>query len=100
MKFYEKKLKEVSIWAWLATILPIVALAGLFFLEFIGLRSYYHTALVVGSTIMFGISVVWWWWALHTIAGVTKALGNTTEKFEEVTTEVDTIKKELKKFKK
>lgn len=48
---------------------------------------------------MFGISVVWWWWALYTIAGVTKVLGQTAEKFEQVSQEVKEIKKEVSSLK-
>lgn len=99
-KFHEKKLSEINVWAWAATILPMVALAALFFMEFIGLRSYYHTTLVIGATIMFGISVCWWWWALYTIANVTKIIGKTTDNIEEVTKEVITIKDEIKDLKK
>lgn len=48
---------------------------------------------------MFGIGVVWWWWALYTIAGVTKVLGQTSEKFEQVSHEVKEIKKEVSSLK-
>lgn len=98
-EFHKKALSQISIWAWAATVLPIVALAGLFFLEMIGLRSYYHVSIVIGATVMFAISVVWWWWALYTIAGVTSILGKTSEKFDKVTTEVKTLKEEIKTLK-
>ena len=94
--FHKKTLSQISIWAWAATILPIVALAGLFFLEFIGLRSLYHTTLVIGATLMFAVSVVWWWWALYTIANVTTVLSNTSEKFDKVSSEVKELRKEIK----
>ena len=97
-EFHKKALLQISIWAWAATILPIVALAGLFFLEFIGLRSYYHLTLTIGATIMFAVSVVWWWWALYTIAGVTSVLGKTSEKLDEVVDEVVDIKKDIKEI--
>lgn len=98
-EFHKRALSQISIWAWAATILPLVALAGLFFLEMIGLRSYYHVSLVIGATFMFAVSVVWWWWALYTIAGVTKLLGKTSENLDEVTTEVKDLKKEIKTLK-
>ena len=96
-EFHKKALSQISIWAWAATVLPLVALAGLFFLEMIGLRSYYHVTLTAGATIMFAISVVWWWWALYTIAGVTSLLGKTSKKLDTVVEEVTDIKKEIKK---
>ena len=97
--FHKKVLSQISIWAWAATILPIVALAGLFFLEFIGLRTYYHVTLVIGATTMFAISVVWWWWALYTMYRVTDILGKTSEKVETVVDQVDHIKKDIKQIK-
>ena len=98
--FHKRALSQISIWAWAATVLPLVALAGLFFLEFIGLRSYYHVTLTIGATVMFAISVVWWWWALYTIAGVTSTLGKTSEKLDVVVDEVVDIKKEVTQLKK
>jgi len=98
-EFHKRALSQISIWAWAATVLPLVALAGLFFMEFIGLRSYYHVSLTIGATVMFAVSVVWWWWALYTIAGVTSLLGKTSENLNEVTTEVKEIKNEIKTLK-
>jgi len=97
--FHKKVLSQISIWAWAATILPIVALAGLFFLEFIGLRTYYHVTLVISATAMFAVSAVWWWWALYTIYRVTNILGKTSEKVETVVDEVKHIKKDIKQIK-
>ena len=99
-EFHKRALSQISIWAWAATVLPIVALAGLFFLEFIGLRSYYHVSLTIGATLAFAISVVWWWWALYTIAKVTDTLGQTSKKLDTVVDEVVDIKKEVSKIKK
>ena len=99
-EFHKRALSQISIWAWAATVLPIVALAGLFFLEFIGLRSYYHVSLTIGATVMFAVSVVWWWWALYTIAKVTDTLGLTSEKLDTVVDEVVEIKKDITEIKK
>lgn len=97
--FHKKVLSQISIWAWAATVLPIVTLAGLFFLEFIGLRTYYHVSLVIGATAMFGISVIWWWWALYTIYNVTNMLGKTSEKVDSVVDQVTHIKKDIQQIK-
>ena len=99
-EFHKKALSQISIWAWAATVLPLVALAGLFFMEFIGLRSYYHVSLTIGATVMFAVSVVWWWWALYTIAKVTDTLGQTSEKLDTVVDEVVEIKKDINEIKK
>ena len=99
-EFHKRALSQISIWAWAATVLPLVTLAGLFFLEFIGLRSYYHVTLTIGATLMFALSVVWWWWALYTIAKVTETLGQTSEKLDTVVEEVVDIKKDINNIKK
>ena len=98
-EFHRRALSQISIWAWAATVLPLVSLAGLTFLEFIGLRSYYHVTLIIGATTMFAFSVVWWWWALYTIAKVTETLGQTSEKLDTVVEEVIDIKKEVGQIK-
>jgi hypothetical protein len=49
---------------------------------------------------MFSISVVWWWWALYTIASVTSTLGKTSEKLDAVIDEVVDVKKEVSEIKK
>jgi len=99
-EFHKRALSQISIWAWAATVLPLVTLAGLFFLEFIGMRTYYHVTLTIGATAMFALSVVWWWWALYTIARVTETLGQTSEKLDTVVGEVVEIKKEVNIIKK
>ena len=99
-EFHKRALSQISIWAWAATVLPLVALGGLFFLEMIGMRSYYHLTLTIGATTMFAISVVWWWWALYTIAKVTDTLGQTSEKLDTVVDDVVVIKKDIDEIKK
>ena len=96
-KFYDKKLKEIKLWAWAATVLPIVALSGMFFIEFIGLDDTKRIILTIGATLIFATSVVWWWWALYTISKITHFLGESTEKFVEVKEEIKAIKAELQK---
>lgn len=97
IKFYNQKLKEIKIWAWAATVLPISALAGLFLMEFIGLDDYKRIALTVGATIVFTFSVIWWWWALYTISKITHFLSESSEKFSEVKEEIKLVKEEIKK---
>lgn len=68
--FKNKKLKEIRLWAWAAAVLPITALSGIFFIWVFGTKTLFDIAIVVGETTMFGIAVVWWWWALYTIKKV------------------------------
>lgn len=95
--FHKKKLSEIKLWAWAAAVLPITALAGLFFIYQFGTDTLLNIAMVIGATAMFGVAVVWWWWALWTILQVTNILGMTVSKFEVVEKEITEIKKEFKK---
>lgn len=92
-QFVEKTKREVAWWIRAAWTLPFAALAGLFFLYFIGWGDIYEKTLVVGATMFFSISVYWWWWAIFKIANIAELLQKTVENFE-------IVKRELKKFKK
>lgn len=96
-EFYKKTLKQIRWWAWAAAVLPLLTLAGLFFVKFIGTDSNYTLALTTGATIMFGVAVVWWWWAIYTIAKITDVLSGTLDKFDDVDTDIKELRKELKK---
>lgn len=92
-QFAEKTKREVAWWIRTAWTLPFAALAGLFFLYFIGWGDIYEKVLVVGATAFFSISVYWWWWAIFKIVNIAELLQKTVKNFE-------TVKRELKKFKK
>jgi hypothetical protein len=93
--FHKKKLNQIKWWAWAAVVLPIVSLAGLFFINYIGTETYWDVALTCGATIMFTIAVIWWWWAIYTIAQVTNILGTIADKFKDVGQEIKLIKKDI-----
>jgi hypothetical protein len=94
--FHKMALKHIQWWAWAAVVLPLTALAGMFFVEFIGTDTQYKLALATGATVMFGIAVVWWWWALYIIAKVTGILAKTIDRFDDVDTDIKEIRKDLK----
>lgn len=96
--FHKKKLKEIKWWAWFATVGPIVALAGLFFINIIGLHNWVETLLTIGAIIMFTIAVIWWWWAIWTIAKVTDILSNTVDRFDVVQEDLKTVKKGIREL--
>jgi len=97
--FHTKKLKEIKLWAWAATVLPITFLCVLFLVQFIGFEGGIQRILVIGGVIMFTLSVTWWWWALHTIGSVTYLLSETLKKFKKVNTELDILKEDIKDIK-
>ena len=94
--FSSKKIGEIKLWAWAATILPITALAAEFFFHWFGWENAIAQSLVIGATLFFAIAVYWWWWSLHTIAKVTNSLKLSAELVLEVKEEVNQIKTELK----
>jgi len=96
--FHKKKLKEIKWWAWLATVGPIIALAGLFFAEVIGFQNIYETILTVGAIIMFTVAVIWWWWAIWTIAKVTDVLSVTIDRFDIVQDNIKNVKKDIREL--
>lgn len=59
-----KILKQINLWAWLASVLPLAALAGLFFAWSFGSHSVLNIIMIVGGTAMFTTAVIWWWWAI------------------------------------
>lgn len=94
--FHKKTLKQISLWLWTATVFPLTALAGLFFLKFIGAETLYTISLMIGATVMFSAAVIWWCWAIYTIAGITKSLDKTIDKFNDVKSDIVDIKKTVK----
>lgn len=88
-------IKEVNLWTYAAISLPLIALAGLFFVKFIGFEAWIDKLLVVGATAFFIVSVIWWWWAISKIAFFASVLDKVQQKFSEVKQEVKDIRKDL-----
>ena len=90
--FKEKTLKEIKLWAWAAAVLPISALAGIFFIWWFGTKEMFSIALVVGETAMFATAAVWWWWALRVIKTLIAQWEYTRENVHEVLHEVKEVR--------
>jgi hypothetical protein len=90
--FREKTIKQIRIWAWAAAVLPLTALAGLFFIWRFTPDSFLGYAFVIGETLMVGFAVIWWWWAMHTLRGLIKQWDVTKEKVVEVSKDIKDIK--------
>jgi len=82
--FSDKKIHEIKAWAWAAAILPLMGLSGMFFLWAFGFENYINISMVIGATVMFGIAVGWWWWALHTMSNLVKRWDETREDVADV----------------
>ena len=72
MDFKNKTLNQIRLWAWAAAVLPITALAGIFFIWRFFDGSWLSIAMIAGETIMFIVAVIWWWWAMYTMRNLVK----------------------------
>lgn len=86
--FHKKSLKQIKLWAWAASVLPVVGIVALILIKLFGTDDIYSVIVIIGGTIIFSVSVVWWWWVMWTIAQVTTMLSHTS-------TSLDTVKKDL-----
>lgn len=96
--FRDKTLQQIRWWAWLAAVLPVAALAGLFFLWTFGTTKMFNIGMMVGETIMFTVAVIWWWWALYTIKTLVNDWGHTGDDVLEVLQELQQFKKDFKTY--
>ena len=90
--FKNKTIKEIKLWAWAATVLPLTGLAGIFFLWFVGTDSLFDLTITIGGTVMFAVAVVWWWWAIRTMRNLVNQWDTTKVKVIEVLDEVVEIR--------
>lgn len=96
--FKEKKLGEIRIWAWLAAVLPITGLAGLFFIWVMGNDTLYDYAMVSGLTIMFMTAVIWWWWAIYTVRNLVIDYSSNRDDLNKVIEDIADISEEIKRL--
>lgn len=90
--FRHKTIQEIRLWAWAAAVLPVTALAGIFFIW----RYYDNTilsiAMIIGETVMFFIAVAWWWWAMYILRNLVNHWDDTKEKVIDVLADVKDLK--------
>ena len=92
LNFKTKTIRQIGLWAWAATVLPITALAGIFFVWTLGTDSWFRIALAIGETTMFAIAVIWWWWAMYVMRNLVKHWDETKEDVKDVLKDVSEIK--------
>lgn len=90
--FRNKTLTQIRLWAWAAAVLPITALAGIFFVWRFFDGTILGIAMVTGEVIMFSIAVVWWWWAMYILRNLVKHWDETRVKVVHVLDEVKEMK--------
>ena len=92
MDFKSTTIRQIRFWAWAATVLPITALAGLFFIWRFSPQSILGYAFIVGEVVMFAVAVVWWWWAMYTMRNLVRHWDDTRDKVKEVSQDVKSIR--------
>ncbi len=92
MNFKTKTITQIRLWAWAAVVLPISALAGIFFVWKFFDSSIFSMAMITGETIMFAIAVIWWWWAMYTMKNLVRQWDDTKEKVKEVSADIKDMK--------
>lgn len=93
MNFKNKTMKQIRLWAWAAAVLPITALAGIFFVWAFFDKSVVSIFMISGQTIMFAAAVIWWWWAMFTMKKLVKHWDGTRDTVSDVLSEVKEMKK-------
>ena len=86
--FKTKTISQIRLWAWAVAVLPITALAGIFFVWKFMDGSFLGWAMTIGETSMFFIAVVWWWWAMYVMRNLVKHWDDTREDVKEVLQDV------------
>ena len=92
MDFKTKTIKQIRLWAWAAAVLPITALAGVFFIWRFGTHDLFGLVMIIGETTMFSIAVIWWWWAMYVMRNLVEHWGETKEKVADVLDDIKAIK--------
>lgn len=90
--FRDKTIKQIRLWAWAAAVLPITALAGVFFVWKFGTSTWLALSMIIGETTMFAVAVVWWWWAMHTMTTLVKQWDATKDNVVDVLKDLKEIK--------
>ncbi len=90
--FKTKTINQIRLWAWAAAVLPITALAGIFFTWRFFDSTIFGYAMIIGETVMFSVAVVWWWWAMYVLRNLVKHWDETRENVKTVLYDIRSIR--------
>lgn len=90
--FSERALDHIKVWTWAAAVLPITALAGIFFIWAFGSKSLFELAITTGATIMFAVAAVWWWWIIWIVSKIIRKDRKVAEDLKNTTEDIKNIK--------
>jgi Tfp pilus assembly protein PilO len=83
-------------WKYAAGTLPFIGLAIIVLLDIIGWTALHNKILFIILIGFFTSGIIWWWWAIDKIVRLTTLLINTEKKFDEIKTEINAIKQQVK----
>lgn len=89
--------KAIKIWSASAKVMPITALALLFFTTFIGWEDNIRIMLIVMCTVFFSVSVIWWWWVLGAVGKWMETIQHSTDSLSSIKDEIKEVKKEIER---
>lgn len=90
--FKSQTLRQIRLWAWAAAILPVTALAGIFFVWAFFDNTVFGIAMITGETLMFAVAVAWWWWAMYVLRNLVRQWDDTKDKVADVLTDIKDVK--------
>lgn len=88
--------KEITMWQWMARILPVVYLMGSLLVITVGLDSWSSILICVTLTALSAFAIGWWWWAMDTIRQIMKMFDRNLKRYEEIADELSDVRHELR----
>ena len=96
--FRDKRVKQIKLWAWAASILPITALSAIFFVWYLGVDTWFNIVMVIILTGVFTTGILWWWWTLHVLKSLFDHWDETGIKVRTVLDDIREIKQILREI--
>lgn len=90
--FKTQTIKQIRLWAWAAAVLPIAALAGIFFTWRFYDNTIFGYMMIIGETAMFTAAVIWWWWAMYVLRNLVQHWDETRQNVQNVLHDVKSIR--------
>ena len=96
----ELKKVNVTIWQWIARVVPILYIIISLLLHFVGLETLKDKWSVVGVSIVSFFAIIWWWWAMDTMQWIMQMFKDNVDRYEKISKEIHDLRKDLPKNKK
>ncbi len=91
----ELKKVNVTIWQWIARVVPILYIIISLLLHFVGLETLKDKWSVVGVSIVSFFAIIWWWWAMDTMSNIVKMFSENTKRYDDISQEIKEVRKEI-----